>query len=134
MIVLTNPAIRAADSSARRKPKGSFWIHIKPWLAAALLLAAVAWAPLARAQGGLAVQPYWTFRTEAPVIDVATGDVDGDGTPEVIAATTDGVVYVLGNDGDLTWRYEAGFVMTDLLVGDLGIRPMPPVHPAGKRR
>jgi hypothetical protein len=119
MIVLTNPAIHAAGRPAHRERKGPFWIQIKRWLVVAVLLAAVVWAPLARAQGGRAFQPYWTFRTEVPVADVATGDVDGDGTLEVIAATTDGVVYVLGNDGDLTWRYEAGFAMDNLMVGDL---------------
>ncbi len=93
--------------------------QIKRCLVVLVFLAAVLPVPLAHAEGGLVFQPYWTFHTEVPVVAVATGDIDGDGTPEVVAATAGGVVYVLGNDGDLAWRYEAGFELADLVVGEL---------------
>jgi hypothetical protein len=119
MLVLTNPTIQAAELAVRRGCRGIFRKQIKRWLVMTSLLAAALWAPPARAGGGLALRPYWAFRTEAPVVDVATGDVDGDGMPEVVAATSDGVVTVLGNDGHVAWRYEAGFPMDSLWVGEL---------------
>ena len=78
-------------------------------------------APLAHAQGGLEYHPYWTFRTHLLVTELSTGDINGDGETEVAIATTDGVGYVLENDGDLAWRYEAGFELADLLVDDLDV-------------
>jgi outer membrane protein assembly factor BamB len=94
-------------------------MRIKSLAAMLILLYAAIQAPLAHAQVGLEYQPYWMYRTEAPVVDVGTGDINGDGTPEVVIGTTDGVVYVLENDGDLAWRYEAGFVPTGLLVDEM---------------
>jgi hypothetical protein len=90
--------------------------HIKYLLMILVLLAPALPIPLAHAQGGLEHRPYWTYRTESPVVDVQTGDINGDGTPEIVLATMDGLVYVLENDGDLAWRYETGFVPSDLLV------------------
>jgi hypothetical protein len=93
--------------------------YIKPFFALLISLFAAVQVPLARAQGGLEHRPYWTYRTEAPVVDVQTGDINGDGTPEVVIGTTDGAVYVLENGGDLAWRYDAGFEADGLLVDDL---------------
>jgi outer membrane protein assembly factor BamB len=77
------------------------------------------WVPSARAQGGLVFRPYWTFASEMPVTHVEAGDVDGDGLPEVVILTAGDVVYVLENDGDLAWRYEADFEVDTLRVIDL---------------
>jgi hypothetical protein len=42
--------------------------------------------------------------TETPVTHVQTGDIDGDGLPEVVILTAGDVVYVVENDGDLGRR------------------------------
>ncbi|NJN99882.1 MAG: hypothetical protein HC875_40150, partial [Anaerolineales bacterium] len=76
-------------------------------------------APAILAEGGVAVRPYWTFPTAAPVTHVQTGDVDGNGTPEVVMTTADNWVYVVENDGDLAWRYELETQATTLLVADI---------------
>ncbi len=74
---------------------------------------------LALADGGLAVRPYWTFATDAPVTHLQTGDINGDGTPEIVLLTADNWVHVLENTGNLAWRYELGTEALDLLVADL---------------
>jgi len=76
-------------------------------------------APSARAQGGLVFRPYWTFTTETPVTYVQSGDIDNDGLLEVVVLTAGDVVYVVENDGDLAWRYEADFEVDSLRVIDL---------------
>lgn len=83
------------------------------------LLVLAVHAPLARAQGAVVVRPYWSFRTEAPVNHIQSGDIDGDGTPEVVFLTTDNRVYVLDNAGAMAWQHDTGLVATDLLVADL---------------
>ncbi|MCQ3979519.1 MAG: hypothetical protein DPW09_39375, partial [Anaerolineae bacterium] len=72
-----------------------------------------------QAEGGIAIQPYWTFPTDAPVTHIQTGDINGDGTPEVVMTTSDNWVYVVENDGDLAWRYELETQATTLLVADM---------------
>jgi hypothetical protein len=57
--------------------------------------------------------------TETPVTHVQTGDIDGDGLPEVVILTAGDVVYVVENDGDLAWHYEADFEVDSLRVIDL---------------
>ncbi|MCK6624140.1 MAG: FG-GAP-like repeat-containing protein [Anaerolineae bacterium] len=84
-----------------------------------LLLLAVLPVSTAQADGGLAVRPYWSFSTLAPVTHIQTGDINGDGAPEVILLTADHWVYVLENDGNLAWRYETTHETTSLLVADL---------------
>ena len=77
---------------------------------------------VAYADGGLAVRPYWTFRTDAPVTHVQAGDINGDGVQEIVAL--DGkFAYVLENDGDLAWRYEMGVAANALLVTNLDDEP-----------
>jgi hypothetical protein len=93
--------------------------YIKQILILSISLIVLIQAPPAHAQGGLEYHPYWTFRTHSLVADLATGDINGDGETEVVIATTDGVVYVLENDGDLAWRYETGFVPAGLLVDNM---------------
>ncbi|GIK41499.1 MAG: hypothetical protein BroJett011_53320 [Chloroflexota bacterium] len=72
-----------------------------------------------QAEGGIAVQPYWTFPTLAPVTHLQTGDINGDGTPEVVMTTADNWLYVVENDGRLAWRYELETATITLLVADL---------------
>jgi hypothetical protein len=91
--------------------------HIKQLLVLLALLTATTRTPLA--EGGLVFHPYWTFRTDAPVTHVQTGDINDDGVLEVVALTADNWVYVLENDGDLAWRYEKGTASLELLVADL---------------
>jgi len=75
-------------------------------------------APLARAQGGVVLQPYWSFETGARVTAVEAGDLDGDGLPEIAAGTADNQLYVLENDGSLAWRYEAGGAISAVALAD----------------
>jgi hypothetical protein len=91
---------------------------IKRLFALLFLLTALP-VPLIRAEGGIAVKPYWTFPTDAPVTHVQTGDINGDGTPEVVITTADGWLYVVENDGRLAWPYELGTVANDLVVADI---------------
>jgi hypothetical protein len=93
--------------------------HIKQLLVFLVLTAAAGWPPPARAQGGVVVRPYWSFRTEAPVRQVHSGDIDGDGVPEIVILTANDTVYVLDNDGNITWQHEAGLMAHNLLVADL---------------
>ncbi len=72
-----------------------------------------------QADGGVVVRPYWSFRTEAPVSHVQSGDINGDGLPEVVILTTNNVVYVLDNAGNIVWRHEVGLAAHNLLVADL---------------
>jgi hypothetical protein len=76
--------------------------------------------PLAQAQGGVVLQPYWTFETGTRVTVVEAADLDGDGLPEIVAGTADNQLYVLENDGDLTWLYEAGGSISAVALADLG--------------
>lgn len=84
-----------------------------------LFLLTVLPAPAIRAEGGVAVRPYWTFPTAAPVTHVQTGDVDGDSVPEVVIVTADSWIYVIENNGNLAWRYEVVTVVNDLSIADL---------------
>jgi hypothetical protein len=85
-----------------------------------LLLLLLVMGPLpAYGQEGVVVRPYWSFRTEAPVSHVQSGDINGDGVPEVVILTAHDTVYVLDNDGNIAWQHEAGLVAQNLLVADL---------------
>jgi hypothetical protein len=88
-------------------------------LLALLFLLAALPVSVAQAEGGVAVQPYWTFPTDAPVTHLQTGDIDGDGLPEVVITTANGWLYVLENDGRLAWRYELGTIANDLVVTEI---------------
>lgn len=90
---------------------------VKQLLALILLLAALP-VFVVQAEGGVAIQPYWTFPTDAPVTHIQTGDINGDGAPEVVMTTADGLLYVLKNDGRLAWRYELGTIASSLAVAD----------------
>ncbi|MCB0167380.1 MAG: VCBS repeat-containing protein [Anaerolineae bacterium] len=92
---------------------------IKRLLNLMVLLAAASQISLAHAQDGIVLDPYWTFRTDAPVTHIETGDIDGDGEQEIVAATVDSVIYVLENDGALAWSYEKEGVVLDVLVDNL---------------
>jgi outer membrane protein assembly factor BamB len=76
-------------------------------------------ASLAQAQGGVVLQPYWSFETEARVTALGVTDLDGDGLPEVVAGTADNQIYVLENDGDPDWHYEAGGAISAVALVDL---------------
>ncbi|MCQ3980322.1 MAG: hypothetical protein DPW09_43475, partial [Anaerolineae bacterium] len=93
--------------------------HIKCLFILLILFAAAGQTPLAQAEGGIAVKPYWTFPTDAPVTHLQSGDIDGDGLPEVVITTANGWLYVLENDGRLAWRYELGTVANDLVVTEI---------------
>ncbi|MBE7552239.1 MAG: VCBS repeat-containing protein [Anaerolineales bacterium] len=91
---------------------------VKKLLTLILLLAALP-VFVVQAEGGIAVQPYWIFPTDAPVTHIQTGDINGDGVPEVVMTTADGWLYVLENDSRVAWRYKLGTVANDLMVGDM---------------
>ncbi len=84
-----------------------------------LVLFALLPAPLAQAQGGVVLQPYWSFETEARVTALGAADLDGDGLPEIVVGTADNQLYVLANDGGLVWRYEAGGAISAVTLADL---------------
>jgi hypothetical protein len=88
-------------------------------LIALLFLLAVLPVCPAQAEGGIATKPYWTFPTDVPVTHIQTGDINGDGTPEVVLTTADGWLYVLENDGRLAWRFELESEATTLRVADV---------------
>ena len=92
--------------------------HVKRVLVILVFLAAAAQVPVTHAQGGLVFNPYWTYETKAPVTHVETGDINGDGVPEVVILTANNLVHVLENDGNLAWL--APFVAVVLLL--LGYR------------
>src|SRR5512145_3322617 len=60
-------------SNALSVPANDFnhWLGqgIKRWLVVCGALATALPVSLAQADGGLVFQPYWTYRTEAPVVD-----------------------------------------------------------------
>jgi outer membrane protein assembly factor BamB len=56
---------------------------------------------LTRTSGVL--QPIWRYRTGAWVFSIAVGDVNGDGRNEILAATWDGMLYILSDKGNLLW-------------------------------
>jgi outer membrane protein assembly factor BamB len=76
-------------------------------------------APLAQAQGGVVLQPYWSFETEARVTALGAADLDGDALPEIVVGTADNQLYVLENDGNPAWRYEAGGAISAVALADL---------------
>ncbi len=62
----------------------------------------------------------WQYQTQGAVLSLATGDVDGDGLPEVVAGTYPNL-YVLDGDGSLLWedtRVIADYVV-DVAAADL---------------
>jgi hypothetical protein len=106
--------------------------YLRCLLSLLFLLAALP-VPAIRAEGGIAVKPYWTFPTDSPVTHVQTGDINGDGTPEVVITTADKWLYVVENDGRLAWRYELVTVINDLRIADLdGDKQTAEIYVAGK--
>jgi poly-gamma-glutamate capsule biosynthesis protein CapA/YwtB (metallophosphatase superfamily)/outer membrane protein assembly factor BamB len=57
----------------------------------------------------------WKHPTDGSVQCVEVGDLDGEGSEEVMAGADD--VYVLGSDGTLRWRYRSGGYVRRLLLG-----------------
>ncbi len=91
----------------------------KPVRSVLLVLFVLLPAPLAQAQGGVVLQPYWSFETEARVTALGAADLDGDGWPEIAVGTSDNQLYVLETDGGLVWRHEAGGVISAIALADL---------------
>ncbi len=50
----------------------------------------------------------WDATVGGFVFDLAAGDLDGDGTDEILAACADGYVYALGAGGQLRWKQDLG--------------------------
>jgi hypothetical protein len=48
----------------------------------------------------------WDYQADGFVIDLAAGDVNGDGRDEVFAASTSGVLHCLSHDGKLLWQFD----------------------------
>jgi outer membrane protein assembly factor BamB len=72
----------------------------------------------------------WRFGVEAGVLDIALGDADGDGVPEVVAGEWGAfgdTVYVLDADGRLQWKHPTGGSVQRVQVGDLGGDGVPEV-------
>jgi hypothetical protein len=99
----------------------------KPVRSVLLVLFVLLSAPLAQAQGGVVLQPYWSFETEARVTALGAGDLDGDGLPEIAVGTADNQLYVLENNGNLSWRYEAGGAISAVALADLDADGRPEV-------
>jgi len=54
-------------------------------------------------QRDLIMRPLWKYRTGAWIFSIDTGDVNGDGSQEILAATWDARLYILSNEGLLLW-------------------------------
>jgi outer membrane protein assembly factor BamB len=68
-------------------------------------------------------QVRWRFGVEASVLDIALGDADGDGLPEVVAGEWGAygdTIYVVDEDGRLQWKHPTGGSVNRVQVGDLG--------------
>ncbi|MCU0876138.1 MAG: PQQ-binding-like beta-propeller repeat protein [Pirellulaceae bacterium] len=50
----------------------------------------------------------WDASVGGFVFDLASGDLDGDGDDEILAACADGHVYALDADGQLLWKQDLG--------------------------
>ena len=61
---------------------------------------------IAGAQESQVSQPYWHYESGAPASAVATGDLDGDGLPEVVLGTADGQLNGVDNNGELLWQVQ----------------------------
>jgi outer membrane protein assembly factor BamB len=105
-------------SSSAKLLLDRFPTTVTPVLLVLLILLPVP-LPLAQAQGGVVLQPYWSFETEARVTAIGTADLDGDGLPEIAVGTAENQLYVLENDGGLVWRYEAGGAISAVALADL---------------
>ena len=46
---------------------------------------------------------YWQFETDGGVASIATGDITGDGNPEIVVGSYP-TLYVLGSDGKVMWE------------------------------
>jgi hypothetical protein len=54
---------------------------------------------------GVVPQTVWQAQVAAPVLDLATADLDGDGRADVIVADEGGKVTALGTDGSVRWQW-----------------------------
>jgi hypothetical protein len=61
-----------------------------------------------------------TYRSEVTFLSLALGDVDGDGTEEIVAGDVSGNVHFLERDGKLKWkRHVARSAISCLDIGDI---------------
>jgi hypothetical protein len=92
-----------------------------------LFLIALLCAPPVHAQGGVVLQPYWSFPTDARVTALAAADLDGDAMLEIVVGTADHWLYVLESNGDPAWRYEAGGAISAIVLAYLNADDHPEI-------
>jgi len=61
----------------------------------------------------------WTARLGAAVLDIAQGDVDGDGQPEIAVGCDDGRTRLLNDAGEQLWEFKAGGKINSVAIEDI---------------
>ena len=61
----------------------------------------------------------WTFDAAAPVLSVATGDVDGNGSVETAIGCADSTVRLLDANGKPLWAFKTGGQVNSVALGDV---------------
>ena len=79
------------------------------------------------AVSGLDATPLWTFRSSfahpltPPIGNLAAADLDGDGTPEILAPRRDGKIMALDHRGEVLWVSHTVEGMGDRWVGGMAV-------------
>ena len=61
----------------------------------------------------------WQFETNAFIFSLTSADLDQDKQPEILAATADGILYVLDNEGKLKWQFSSPLPLYNVAFGNL---------------
>lgn len=56
-----------------------------------------------------ALQPLWTYQCQKVVNSIDVGDLDGDGSPEIVVGSDDHHLHTLSGEGKLLWKWQPPF-------------------------